>query len=414
MNDSSNTSSICGCGATVRDGYLCRTCARQLRDDLVELAPGKQMLPSYALGSAGRGTTTRWDTPSAVMVGGLAEDLTTTAARQARISNADGGAEKPVPFNPRAAELRAVLTNMLRPWALWLHGRGRPVAELTRPVCSHRDPVGADCPSCAAETAAIDQRMQQWRRLQRELERADVGALAGYLAQHVDVVRGDEAAPQLKLAIENAVARVREVIDRQPDQIAVGQCGAELPEEHTCQEPLYVDREASFVTCPACDTTWSVADRRAWLLAGAHDELGTAATIAASLTRLDDDHRLSVNRIYQWRHRGKLIDYGRACAAHRVPEWVETGRHASCQDCGQALYRVGDVVALLTASMVAETARRAKAERLQRERSKKARVARQRELLKRSKAGSAGPVALGPGLPAAIENTVNRRRSEAG
>lgn len=140
------TSSTCdSCHAPIPDGHLCARCTREIRDALTDLAPGTTQLPSYARGRAGRAATTRWDLPTAVMVGGLADHLDTTAARLHRLSPPAGaaGGEKPPPFHEKAAALRAHLRGALAPWARHALDLERPTPH--PPACRHRDPVGVDC-----------------------------------------------------------------------------------------------------------------------------------------------------------------------------------------------------------------------------------------------------------------------------
>lgn len=385
-------SAQCGsCGGKVRDGYLCRRCARQLREALTDLAPGRSLFPGHALGPAGRGTSTRWDTPSAVVVGGLADHLETTVARLARL-NAPAKRGKgdlgPVSFHEKGAEVRALLVGTLGPWAAWLLELERPAAA--PPRCPHRSRVGVDCRACAVEVPVLHaMRRARWARTAAAVREGDVGAIAAYLLDRMLVVLGRDEAPRLHGDVVRVVKRVEKVIDREPDRVAVGDCGASLgledvcPEcgadvdvdpdgpdevcgacgaavpETTCQRALYVDPEAAFIDCPACDARWKVADRRAWLLKAAEDSLGNAATIATALTRLEQP--VTADRIYKWKERGRLKVHGRE-APPPCREHQGIGRQPqACEACrakeGAPLYRLGDVVDLLVEAARAEEAR---------------------------------------------------------
>lgn len=356
------STNTCGCGAPVHDSYLCRICTRQLREALTDLAPGRSLLPGHAIGTAGRGTSTRWDAPSAVVVGGLAGHLDTTVARLARIGDRSSvaGGEKPVNFHEKGAQIRTLLVGTLAPWAEALLESERPTVQ--PPGCRHRSTVGVDCP-CVIELAqAHTARRTRWAGTLAAVRAGNVGATATYLLRHMIVIEGDAAAPQLHAAVLDAVRRVERIIDREPERVAAGECGAELPDERLCRKALYVDPEEPFVICPACKTRWSVAERRAWLLAAAQDSLGNAATIATALTRLDQP--VTPERIRKWKERGKLTPHGNEppppCRDHQG-----RGRQPqSCEACrakvGAPLYRLGDVVDLLTDAMSAASRRSTK------------------------------------------------------
>lgn len=328
-----SSTSTCGCGARARDGYLCRACTRQLREALADLAPGQTQLPSYATGPAGRGRSTRWDTTAGVLVGGLADHLATTVTRQARIEPGSGGTERPLVFHEKAAEVRSLLILTLGPWARWLleHERPQPPAP-----CPHRDPVGADCRACAVDAATL-QRMAtaRWRRTAAAVTENPAPA-AAYLLERLDTIRQQPEASQLHAAVVDVLERVTRVIDRPGELVAAGACGNELPDGALCPRALYADPAEDHVTCPACEFRWKVAERRAWLLTSAQDSLGTAATISAALTRLDQP--VTVDRIYQWKRRGRLAQHGTDAT-------------------GAPLYRLGDVVDLLVEAARAEQER---------------------------------------------------------
>lgn len=353
------STNTCGCGAPVTDSYLCRACTRALREALTDLAPGRSYLPGHAIGTAGRGTTTRWDAPSAVVVGGLAGQLDTTVARLARIGDRStvAGGEKPVNFHEKGAEIRTLLMSTFAPWAAALLESERPTIQ--PPGCRHRSAIGVDCPCVVQLAQAHTARRTRWTRTAAAIRGGDVGATASYLLSRMSVIQGDAGAPVLHAAVLEAVRRVERVIDREPERVAAGECGAELPNEILCTKVLYVDPEEAYVICPACKTRWSVAERRAWLLAAAQDSLGNAATIATALTRLDQP--VTPELIRKWKERGKLIPHGNEppppCRDHQG-----IGRQPqSCEACrskvGVPLYRLGDVVDLLTDSMAAASRR---------------------------------------------------------
>lgn len=332
-------SAACGsCGAKIPDGHLCRSCGRQLREALADLAPGRTLLPGHAIGPAGRNQSTRWDTPAAVIVGGLADQLDTTITRQARLTTPGKrgkGDTAPTPFHEKGADIRASLRNTLTPWASWMLEITRPT--VAPPRCTHRSPIGVDCRTCTVDVPlAHAARRAQWARTAAAVRAGDISAMAAYLLGRVNVIEGQEEAPALRSQVLSAVRRLERIIDREPEKMAAGECGAELDDETVCTRPLYADPAEPYVTCPACDTRWSVADRRAWLLASAENTVANAATISAALTRLDQP--VTADRIYQWKTRGRLVQHG-----------VDAR--------GNPMYRLGDVLDLLSEAM-AKAARR--------------------------------------------------------
>lgn len=348
------TSTDCAsCGASSPDGYLCRTCGRQLREALADLAPGRQLLPAHAEGPAGRGVSTRWDVPSAVVVGGLAGHLDTTVARQSRIGARTKQAKGdlgPPPFNEKGAEVRALLVHTLAPWAAWMLETERPTVDA--PACRHRDPIGVNCRRCAVDLVQQHaMRRARWARTAAAVTDGDVGALAAYLLERVNVIEGRDEAGRFHADILRAVRKLEQIVDQPAEMLAAGRCGAELPGGMACRRDLYADTEQPFVTCPKCRTRWPVAERRARLLASAEDALENAATIATALTRLD--HPVTADRIYKWKERGRLVQHG-------------TDRR------GAPLYRLGDVVDLLAADMQKAEERRVKAAKAEVARARKA------------------------------------------
>jgi hypothetical protein len=319
------------CGTPAPDTTLCATCVRELRDALTDLAPGRPQLPTHATGPAGRRPSLRWDLPTAVHVGGLADHLQTTTARLARIGTATGpSAVKPPPFHEKAAAVRDHLLQALTPWARHALELHRPTPQ--PPACRHRDPVGVDCRPCALDApAAHAARIARWNAATAALDRGDLAAIATQLLDDLHTLTVRDDAADLHHTVTTAVAQVERVIDRPADEWFAGDCGAEHDDGHLCDVPLYAEPGATYVTCTdragrtGCGTTWSVADRRTWLLKSAEDHLGTATLISQALTRLDQP--VTADRIRKWKQRGRLTER---------PE-------------GSKLYRLGDVLDLLAA-----------------------------------------------------------------
>ena len=73
--------------------------------------------------------------------------------------------------------------------------------------------------------------------------------------------------------------------------------------------PLIPVRTRYRQQCTVCGAEYDVGERRVQLLRDAHDRLATPTDIARAVTWLGDQ-ALTADRVYQWIHRGRLIDQG--------------------------------------------------------------------------------------------------------
>jgi hypothetical protein len=222
----------------------------------------------------------------------LAAELATSHARQSRSGRAGGGsrpAERPVPWDDRASVAAAALRNALVTWA-------RLVAEESGDVLDVRD---------------------------------DLGDIAAWLLPRVEWLRHHPDGASAVEDICTAVEYVETVVDRAPDYWYAGPCSHEHPTEDgtlICPEQLYVAPGARQVDCPRCGASWTVEERRKWLLAAAHDALAHAAWAARAITWLGEP--IDETRIRQWKRRGRI----------QVRDVDVAGR---------PLYRIGDIIDLL-------------------------------------------------------------------
>lgn len=222
----------------------------------------------------------------------LTADLEVQLARQNTLGDRVGSrsTDTPLPFDGTAGRVLAALRKMLAGWVNELLATGDPAPRNT-------------VPSLAA-----------W--LLRQFPR-----LAHY--PQVDELTADVA---------RHVAAARKVIDRPADRVYLGPCKTpgcvELSTQRKPQPTsLYVDPDATTVTCWLCHAEYDVEDRRSELLAVAADRLASAAECARALTSLGEP--VTPERIRQWASRGRLIPHG-----------LDPDRHP--------LYRIGDVQGLLT------------------------------------------------------------------
>lgn len=299
--------SVPACDRPVPDNaYLCEKCATRLRRDLSEV-------------------------PS------LVRELEVTVARLGRTGSSGGrrGASVPLPFDWDASVLVSALGNTLTTWArdvAYTRGMQSPAAPavpLAGPACQSRCGHG----SCA--TVRVDRRL-------RLLRPASVAAR--WLVGQVGWIRHYREGVQLADEVHYAVAAARRQVEARPDLWYAGPCGSVTlgqrvvaavfgGDPEVCDAQLYARPDADVVRCRVCDTVFGVAERRGWLLASAEDSLAHAALIASALTSLD--RPVTVDRIYQWAHRGRLV-----ARSEEDAEPGEEGRRLP-------LYRVGDVLDLL-------------------------------------------------------------------
>lgn len=211
----------------------------------------------------------------------LIDDLHTTLSRQDRIGASGGrrAAESSLPWKEPAAEALWVLTQVVVVWAREFDDQPVP-----------------DAPAVAAR----------------------------WLLVHVHDVATRPQAGQVVDEVAAAVKTAYEVIDRPPDLLLAGRCGAKLDEGGSCGEYLYARPDATHTGCRACKAEHSVDERRAWMMEYASELQLPAVTALAWVKQL----------------MGKSIPRG------TWDGWVhKSGRISpTARDhVGVALYRFGDV-----------------------------------------------------------------------
>ncbi len=261
-------SATCACGRPVQDATICHGCSDRLE---------------RALG----------DIPA------LVQDLEITRSRQSRTSGQGigivvRGAERPLPWDQRAAEATDLLRDTLSSWVQVVLDGGA-----TRP-----------------------------RMLTGQSPR--IAVMARFLLAHHERLRHHPDSPDAVDEIGHAVDQARRVTDRPPDRVYAGPCREEWAEQETenergafcCVASLYARAAKGFVVCPNCHAEHDVEARRDWLLVMAEDQLATATHLSAALSRLG--YALAPGTIRAWASKGRLVAHG-------------------VNDRGHPLYRVGDV-----------------------------------------------------------------------
>lgn len=211
----------------------------------------------------------------------LLTDLDTTYARQHVTTTGIGvrspNATTPLPYHAAAADARTTLTNTVHHWTDTVHTHNTHLR--TPPTNTTR--------------------------------------AATWLATYPALLATHHAAADIHADITNAVRRAVHTIDRAPDHIYLGPCGAD-----GCTRDVYAPPNRAHVRCD-CGTTHDTHARRQWLLAAARDQLATAAELSRALPALIG-RPITGGLIRQYAHRGKIA--GRPGADRRTR------------------YRVGDVL----------------------------------------------------------------------
>ncbi|MEV7006836.1 hypothetical protein [Streptosporangium sp. NPDC051022] len=230
--------------------------------------------------------------------------LDITLTRQARLGTRGAGGQDDgaLPWDQRAREARDVLRSALVGWVrVLLADEERPGPACPR--CEH-----ASCLWIAAAHAPAD----------------TLPALARWLIRQR---RALLAHPAVEEAVDELVAAVRQArraIDRPAGTWYAGPCGVE-----DCTADLYARHGARTIRCHTCQATHDADDRETWLLDQVADVLGTAAEIARALSGFTPG--LTSAKVRGLAHRGRILARG------------ET-------ELGRPLYRVGDVLDIVSAS----------------------------------------------------------------
>lgn len=243
---------ITGCGRPTHD-MLCAGCLGELVAALRELVDD---------GQGGRG---------------LLAELGITLTRQHVVGGGAGvsvpAAEQPLPYHETASEIGWVLANTISTWA-------RDVAEQNPHL---HPPVG----STAAAVAWLT-------------------GLPRLLAAH-------PAADEMWDEVTHVVARVRRVVDRPPERIYAGPCGA----GDACADHLYAYPGQSIARCATCGAEHDVAERREWMIRYAAD-LRVTATVALGWARLLLDKTIPRGTWDSWTSRRRLLAHGTDARGHPV------------------------------------------------------------------------------------------------
>lgn len=197
------------------------------------------------------------------------------------------------------------------------------------------DPVGVR--SRAAETPlpyhpaavelrwTVDNTVTTWARDVAETNGhvaawTSVADAAAWLARRHRELARHPAADELADEIGHVVTQVRAVIDRPRERVYLGPC-------ETCGADLYALPQASVVDC-RCGERVDVRERRDWLLDVVEQRLATASEISRALPTLVNAP-VTASMVRGYAKRGRIMAQG-------------------TDQRGMPLYRIGDVIALVT------------------------------------------------------------------
>jgi hypothetical protein len=282
---------VCQCGKPTRDhAVLCDSCVAKLR---------------------------RWLRTVPL----LNRQLQLTISRQTASGGRVGSrsATKPLPWNDHASDAYTRLRIVIDTWTRQLNseiGPGQP-----QPIHGYDPGLGYTRPAVMP---------------------TEMGTQSQWLQARVNHIRLRPYAAGLWQSVKLATSDGWRAVDRPADKIFAGLCGAKVGvgahvednvvmvylDHGKCQAELYAKPGASKVECPRCGHIVSVSERRTQLLAEVQDVLWPTRGIADALAGFLQ-MTITPSAIRGMAHRGEITQRGTR------PD-------------GSALYRVGDVLEVLT------------------------------------------------------------------
>lgn len=266
------------CGRKSADGLLCQQETQWLRKDL-------KNLPEWM------------------------GQLTLTYSRQTQ-HNTGGGApsaQTPIPYDPKAAQVRDDITRTLAKWISVYQ-----LGDVDRWV------TGCECRPYQACRGIILEQLP-----------FTASAWCNWLLNRINRIRGHETAPEFARAMTTAVRKVRRKVDVPPDRLFCGPCDF-------CGTDLYAPAGKDEIVCRRCALVagpgeqvnhYDVKDRQEWLLEGVRTRLATAQEIVTALPGL----------------------YGVTINSGTFRSWVSRNRIESKSTyAGVPMYSVNDVLTLAT------------------------------------------------------------------
>lgn len=276
----------CGCGRPT-DLYGCRVCVDKVAERL-------------------------GDVPA------LVADLDTTLTRQARMTAHSGRSrETPLVYHEGASEARTVLSVVVVSWAVLVAKHLGATLDLTvRPVA--RTWSGrAVTPTPAPDRTVL---------------------AARWLVRHMKDLARHEQWPSLEREVTVAVRDARRAIDRPSDRVYAGPCDGngtvhvDLRGE-PCGLDLLADPDWVTIRCHTCSNEYDITLRRDQMLEEIRAYFWPTRDVARLCRMLGV--KVTEERIWQWKHRGKLLPRG----------WTEEAKP-------RPLYSVDDVITVAAGGTV--------------------------------------------------------------
>lgn len=149
-------------------------------------------------------------------------------------------------------------------------------------------------------------------------------ALARWLRRNVGTLRRHESADLAAHQIRDRVKKSMSAVDRPPDKMFAGKCGAVTEDGATCQEDLYGYPGKEYTHCRACAAKHNLVERREEMLTEVKEQSAHAGLIVGILRMFDVRIASSTIRAYASRQRIKVVSIdGQNRPLYRIGEVLD-------------------------------------------------------------------------------------------
>lgn len=270
---------------------------------------------------------------------GLIADLHTAADRQDKLTTRQEGGKSPEPPLPirlardgNPTNYQRHITNVTEVISAW--------AQLLADTTAHDfDP--ATPPAGLTQLVHNNRTGHTHRHDPTALNHhpvLDVELHAIWLAHHITDIRRHPHAVTMHLDITDTTDTIRTLVDRPTERTFRGHCPTPTEDDQTCGAELRVERGEQWVRCPRCHAHHMVRQLDAQALDGLEDRAFTVLELLRLMRELGEP--VPKATLYAWAN------------DPRKRRLTPT----DTDDKGRALYRLGDVRALRTATLEAEHA----------------------------------------------------------
>lgn len=281
-----------------------------------------------------------------VHVGVYAGDLETVATKRTRYGSSGAtkgsiGKTQPLPVDGRFLDRAGSGSAVERDTRITLTTWCRVVME------DLPQRIGPACTVCIHSSCTA---------IRRDAHPADtLGAMVFYLARQHRYVFAQVWAPVILDELCRLERRLERLVNRPPEQWYAGKCSTTDPldpDGPACEAELYATTDVGTILCRSCGTRHDVAGRREFLLEEAKGYLVTATEAAGALLAWTDyggSEAKLVDRIRNWSRPRE--DRGGLARLEVRSNVTVSGRE-------RALYRLGDIQALMVDDAQAQQKRR--------------------------------------------------------